>query len=146
MLRILKECQGSDTVADAVAVSDVVGSAVAPDLWHNREVLLALSRCCSLHPPMGSLDQFDSDEDLWLQMAGAKDLEAFASFCPSKFRQDRTFLISALRANPGRCLGFLTEELPLDLDLIWQPAPSTRSSLTLCWTVAPPFSMMRTKM
>ena len=36
MLRILKECPVYDEVVDMVA----------PDLWHNREVALALLRCC----------------------------------------------------------------------------------------------------
>lgn len=36
MLRILKECLDYDEVVDMVA----------PDLWHNREVALALLRCC----------------------------------------------------------------------------------------------------
>ena len=64
------------------------------------------------------LDQFDGDEELWLQVAEEINFNAFASFCPSSLGYDRAFLLRAVRANPERCLNFLTHDQLLDFDLI----------------------------
>jgi len=64
------------------------------------------------------LDQFDGDEELWLQVAGEIVFNAFASFYRSSLGYDRAFLLQAVRANPERCLDFLTHDQLLDFDLI----------------------------
>ena len=51
-------------------------------------------------------------------MAEEINFNAFASFCPSSLGYDRAFLLRAVRANPERCLNFLTHDQLLDFDLI----------------------------
>ena len=102
VLRILKETQECCQVAEGVA----------PALWRHREVAQAMFRCCTLDPPSDSLAQPATDEEMWLQVAGEVDLEAFESFCPPNLRVDRTFLLRLVRAYPGRCLLFFNEGRP----------------------------------
>lgn len=109
VLRILWECRGSDTVADALA----------PDLRLNPEVVLALLRCYHLAPPERPMPQFDSDEELWFRVATGDNRDVFDAYCPSKLRHDRIFLLRAVRAKPDRCLDYATDkDLQLDFDLI----------------------------
>ena len=93
-------------------------SALAPALWHNREVVLAIFQCYNYRQPWNRLDQFDSDEELWLQVTGEHHISVFAEVLPSNFCENRTFLLKVVRANPEHCLEFLVYDPPLDFDLI----------------------------
>ena len=130
VLRILKECHGCEEVAHAVA----------PDLWQNRDVVLELFRCCDVMLPRGRLAQFDSDEELWLQVACEDVLHAFASFGPLNFRYDRTFLPSGGPGQPRTVLDYFTKTLCWTLISFWPPASRCRSCPTSSWTVTTTFT------
>ena len=110
VVSLLDKCLCSNTVVDAVA----------PALWHNPKVVMAIFRCYNCRLPFNShsLRHFDNDEDLWLQVAAEHDEGVYGSLFPYKFRSDRTFLLRLVRANPERCLEFLPGDPPLDIDLI----------------------------
>ena len=97
--------------------SDLDVGAIAPDLWRNREVLLAWIRC-GMNPPDDAPAQFEHDHELWLQVSKVRWHGMFKSCCPATLCSDRSFMLRAVRANPERCLEYLTGDHSINFDRI----------------------------
>ena len=116
---------------------------LAPDLWQNLEVVLALFRCGILHetgyrrqllrPPEGVLERFENDREMWLEVARVLFRSIFQTYCPASLRSDTQFMRQAVWATHKVCLECLTGDPPSDFDLI---LAACASSLDFAETVA----------
>ena len=114
LLRFLKGCEGGGLVMHCRSESP---GALAPDLWRNRDVVLALFRSGmvrrdQLRPPEGVLEHFENYCDMWMEVAKGPDSSLFKTHCPASLRSDLQFLRRAVRANHDVCLKCVTGDPP----------------------------------
>ena len=120
VLRVLKGYEDCGLGRYFDTVYHLSENALVPDLWRNRDVVLALFRCEMSNVPEGVVEHFENDRELWVDVARieAWNHSAFKKYCPASLRSDPQFMHQAVRANPEICLRCLTGDPPADLDLI----------------------------
>ena len=124
VLRVLKGFADCTLALKFTSSWHVNRNELASDLWRNREVVLALFRCgmlcyaSLLRPPVGVMEHFENDQELWLEVARLPFRSLFKTRCPASLRSDPQFMLRAVRANHQICLPCLTGDPPADFELI----------------------------
>lgn len=139
LLRVLKRYDDSGLAWDVCLFFTAEDDFLAPDLWRNREVVLALFRCGLLFwhgrvAPEASLVHFNSDREFWLQAPPSRFCRVFRKFCPSRLISDHNIMLRAVQANPHVCLSYVTGDPLQDFDLI---LAACATSLEFAETVVP---------
>lgn len=112
---VLKGCEDLEFARYFATHWDKVQRAIAPELWRDREIVLAWFRCRE-PPPEAALAHFEHDRELWLEVAQGPCRQLFKMCCPPRLRSDQDFMLRAFRANHHIWLACLTGDTQVDLD------------------------------